>query len=80
MARVKKALNAKKKHKDIKACKGILWCKSKLYRPANEAVMSFEISLYWKKIKKEILGNYGSQELMQQQEQMAYPTVDLLMV
>lgn len=40
MARVKKALNAKKKHKKIlKLAKGYYGAKSKQYRPANEAVM-----------------------------------------
>lgn len=40
MARVKKALNAKKKHKKIlKLAKGYYGSKSKQYRPANEAVM-----------------------------------------
>ncbi|MBB6218253.1 MULTISPECIES: 50S ribosomal protein L20 [Anaerosolibacter] len=40
MARVKKAINAKKKHKKIlKLAKGQYGAKSKLFRPANEAVM-----------------------------------------
>ena len=40
MARVKKAINAKKKHKKIlKLAKGFYGAKSKLFRPANEAVM-----------------------------------------
>jgi large subunit ribosomal protein L20 len=40
MARVKKGLNAKKRHKKIlKLAKGYYGAKSKLYRPANEAVM-----------------------------------------
>ena len=40
MARVKKGLNAKKKHKKIlNQAKGYYGAKSKLYRPANEAVM-----------------------------------------
>ena len=40
MARVKKAVNAKKKHKKIlKLAKGYYGAKSKLFRPANEAVM-----------------------------------------
>jgi large subunit ribosomal protein L20 len=40
MARVKKGLNAKKKHRKIlKSAKGYYGAKSKLYRPANEAVM-----------------------------------------
>lgn len=40
MARVKKALNAKKKHKKVlKLAKGYYGAKSKLYRPANQAVM-----------------------------------------
>ncbi|KGG80353.1 50S ribosomal protein L20 [Caloranaerobacter azorensis] len=40
MARVKKALNARKRHKKIlKLAKGYYGAKSKQFRPANEAVM-----------------------------------------
>ena len=40
MARVKKAINAKKKHKKIlKLAKGYYGAKSKIFRPANQAVM-----------------------------------------
>lgn len=40
MARVKRAVNAKKKHKNIlKQAKGYFGAKSKLFRPANQAVM-----------------------------------------
>lgn len=40
MARIKKGVNAHKKHKKIlKLAKGYYGAKSKLYRPANEAVM-----------------------------------------
>lgn len=40
MARVKRSLNSKKKHKKVlKLAKGYYGAKSKLYRPANEAVM-----------------------------------------
>ena len=40
MARIKKGVNAKKKHKKVlKLAKGYYGAKSKLYRPANEAVM-----------------------------------------
>ncbi len=40
MARVKGAVNAKKKHKKVlKQAKGYYGAKSKLYRPANQAVM-----------------------------------------
>lgn len=47
MARVKKAMNAKKKHKKIlKLAKGYYGAKSKLYRPANEAVMRALRSAY----------------------------------
>ncbi len=47
MARVKKGLNAKKKHRKIlKAAKGYYGAKSKLYRPANEAVMRALRSAY----------------------------------
>ncbi len=47
MARIKKALNAKKKHNKImKLSKGYYGAKSKLYRPANEAVMRALRSAY----------------------------------
>lgn len=54
MARVKKALNARKKHKKIlKLAKGFYGAKSKLYRPANEAVMRALRSAYvGRKLKK----------------------------
>ena len=40
MARVKRAVNAKKKHKAVlRDAKGYFGAKSKLYRPANQAVM-----------------------------------------
>lgn len=40
MARVKRAVNAKKRHKSIlKQAKGYFGAKSKLFRPANQAVM-----------------------------------------
>ena len=47
MARVKKGLNAKKKHKRVlKQAKGYYGAKSKLYRSANEAVMRALQSAY----------------------------------
>ncbi len=47
MARVKKGVNAKKKHKKIlRSAKGYYGAKSKLYRPANEAVMRALRSAY----------------------------------
>ncbi|MCH4072927.1 50S ribosomal protein L20 [Pseudoramibacter sp.] len=47
MARVKKGVNAHKKHKKIlKLAKGYYGAKSKLYRPANEAVMRALRSAY----------------------------------
>ena len=53
MARVKKALNAKKKHKKIlKLAKGYYGAKSKLYRPANEAVMRALRSAYFGRKQK----------------------------
>jgi len=40
MARIKKGVNAKKKHKKVlKLAKGYFGARSKLFRPANEAVM-----------------------------------------
>ncbi|WP_071028167.1 50S ribosomal protein L20 [Peptoniphilus raoultii] len=40
MARVKRGVNAKKRHKNIlKQAKGYFGAKSKLFRPANQAVM-----------------------------------------
>lgn len=54
MARVKKALNAKKKHKKIlKLAKGYYGAKSKLYRPANQAVMkSLSYAYVGRKLRK----------------------------
>lgn len=47
MARVKKAINARKRHKKIlKLAKGFYGAKSKLFRPANEAVMRSLRSAY----------------------------------
>lgn len=47
MARIKKRVNAHKKHKKIlKLAKGYYGAKSKLYRPANEAVMRALRSAY----------------------------------
>lgn len=47
MARVKGAMNARKKHKKVlKLAKGYYGAKSKLYRPANEAVMRSLRSAY----------------------------------
>lgn len=47
MARVKKALNAKKKHKKIlKLAKGFYGAKSKIFRAANPAVMRALRSAY----------------------------------
>ncbi len=54
MARVKKAVNAKKKHRKIlKSAKGYYGAKSKLYRPANQAVMkSLQYAYVGRKLKK----------------------------
>lgn len=54
MARVKRALNARKKHKKIlKLAKGFRGARSKLYRPANEFVMkSLAHSYKGRKLKK----------------------------
>ncbi len=54
MARVKKALNARKKHKKIlKLAKGYYGAKSKLYRPANQAVMkSLQYAYVGRKLRK----------------------------
>ena len=47
MARVKKAVNAKKKHKKVlKLAKGYYGAKSKLFRPANQAVIRALRSAY----------------------------------
>lgn len=47
MARVKKGLNARKKHKKIlKLAKGFYGAKSKQFRPANQAVMRSLRSAY----------------------------------
>ena len=54
MARVKRALNARKKHKKIlKLAKGFRGARSKLYRPANEFVMKALAHAYkGRKLKK----------------------------
>ncbi len=54
MARVKRALNARKKHKKIlKLAKGFRGARSKLFRPANEFVMkSLAHSYKGRKLKK----------------------------
>ena len=58
MARIKKGVNAKKKHKKVlKLAKGYYGAKSKLYRPANEAVMRALRSSY--RGRKEKKRNFG---------------------
>ncbi|HBG4551641.1 TPA: 50S ribosomal protein L20 [Clostridioides difficile] len=54
MARVKKAMNARKKHKKIlKLAKGFRGSRSKLYRPANSFVMKALKNAYiGRKLKK----------------------------
>lgn len=54
MARVKKAVNAKKKHRKIlKSAKGYYGAKSKLFRPANQAVMkSLQYAYVGRKLRK----------------------------
>ncbi|SHJ75146.1 LSU ribosomal protein L20P [Geosporobacter subterraneus DSM 17957] len=54
MARVKKAINAKKKHKKIlKLAKGYYGAKSKLFRVANQAVMkSLKYAYIGRKLRK----------------------------
>lgn len=54
MARVKKAVNAKKKHKKIlKLAKGYYGARSKQFKPANEAVMrSLRFAYIGRRLKK----------------------------
>lgn len=54
MARVKKALNAKKKHKKVlKLAKGYYGAKSKIFKAANPAVMrSLRFAYIGRKLKK----------------------------
>ena len=54
MARVKRATNARKKHKKVlKLAKGFRGARSKLYRPANEFVMKAQAHGYkGRKLKK----------------------------
>lgn len=54
MARVKRAVNSKKRHKKIlKLAKGFYGAKSKLFKPANEAVMrALRSSYVGRKLKK----------------------------
>lgn len=70
MARVKKAVNAKKKHKKVlKLAKGFYGQKSKVFRAANPAVMRSLRSAYiGRKNKKEISEDFGSRESMRQRE------------
>lgn len=54
MARVKRGVNAKKRHKKVlKQAKGYYGAKSKLYRPANQAVMkSLDYAYIGRKLRK----------------------------
>jgi large subunit ribosomal protein L20 len=54
MARVKRAMHSKKRHKKIlKLAKGFFGAKSKLFKPANEAVMrSLRSSYIGRRLKK----------------------------
>lgn len=54
MARVKKGVNAKKRHKRVlKQASGYYGAKSKLYRPANQAVMkSLDYAYVGRKLRK----------------------------
>ncbi|MGL5716668.1 MAG: 50S ribosomal protein L20 [Paraclostridium sp.] len=54
MARVKKAMNARKKHKKVlKLAKGFIGARSKLYRPANQFVMkALKHAYVGRKLKK----------------------------
>ncbi len=54
MARVKRGVNAKKRHKRVlKAAKGYYGAKSKLFKPANQAVMkSLNYAFIGRKQKK----------------------------
>lgn len=54
MARVKKSTNARKKHRKIlKLAKGYYGAKSKLFRPANQAVMkSLDYAYVGRKLRK----------------------------
>ena len=70
MARVKKAVNAKKKHKKIlKLSKGFYGQKSKVFRAANPAVMRSLRSAYiGRKPAREISESCGLRESMRLQE------------
>ncbi len=54
MARVKRGMNAKKRHKKVlKQAKGYFGAKSKLFRPANQAVMkSLNYAFIGRKLRK----------------------------
>ena len=77
MARVKKAMNARKKHKKVlKLAKGFIGSRSKLYRPANTFVMKALKNAYiGRKFKvretSEVLWNTKNKRL--EQELMDYP-------
>jgi large subunit ribosomal protein L20 len=60
MARVKGAMNARKKHKKVlKLAKGFRGARSKLFRPANQYVMK---SLRHAYIGRKISESFGLQE------------------
>ena len=79
MARVKKAVNAKKKHKKIlKLSKGFYGQKSKVFRAANPAVLRSLSSAYvGRKRKKEITEDFGLQESTPLQGSTVFLTVNL---
>ena len=65
MARVKKAMNARKKHKKVlKLAKGFIGSRSKLYRPANTFVMKALKNAYiGRKLKKRDYSGQAIQKL-----------------
>lgn len=70
MARVKKGVNAHKRHKKVlKQAKGFYGSKSKIFRCANPAVMrALDQRILVEKIRRETTENCGLLESMQAQE------------
>ena len=81
MPRVTKSVTAKTKHKKVlSATKGHYGARSRLYKTAKQSnIKSLQYALEIEKIKKERLGLYGYQELMQVQEILEFHIHLLLM-
>ena len=70
MPRVTKSVTAKAKHKKVlSATKGHYGARSRLFKTAKQSnIKSMQYAFRDRKTKKEYLGHYGLQELMQHQD------------